>query len=302
MAKRYTIKHAIQLGTPSAPNDLAWDEWIDLPVKLSQRLQKNIRQGRVIHVHGVQAKLTGSGGNLDLGGAISGTMSWAPATKNTAKAWRHLFSVWRKQKSQIVNGIGPMVRYDDFEVAYNADTINSRTSTVLTTGLQDTTPESVTIYGGSVDGTNVSLYDSFQSAQQQPEPSRFPISNSVVKQSKFNYQFPSPATVPIHASWSTIDAQTSHDSGAQIQSDYQVVRDGASLCGVLVTRGKLLPENVGATVQDDLTLELYITCSIGMPLVKVPSRYGGSRMSKTKWTYGKSRRRAWRTYRKRSRK
>jgi len=273
MAKRYTVKHTITLGTPSDPNDLAWNEWIDLPVLLSQRLQKNIRQGRVINIHGIQAHLSApNSGNLDLGGAISGKVRWAPATKNSAKAWRHLFGVWRKQKAQIVNGIGPQVRYDDFEVAYNISDISPRTSTLLTTGLLDTTPESVTIYGNSSDGTNVSLSDTFSSGQQLASPSRFPLSNNIVKESKYTLEFPAARTHPISASWSTIDAQSGHDSGAQIQSEYSMVRDGASLCGRLITYGQLLPENVIDSIQDELILELYITCSIGAPLVKASSK------------------------------
>ena len=119
MAKRYELTKQITIQTPSDPNELSFDETIDLPVLLSQRLQKNIRQGRVINIHSVKAHIEApQSGNLDLGGAVSGTMYHCPATKNSASAWRHAFATWRKQKSLIVNGIGPMVRFDDFEVGF----------------------------------------------------------------------------------------------------------------------------------------------------------------------------------------
>lgn len=269
MAKRYQVTHEINLLTPSDPNELAFDETIDLPVLLSQRLQRNVRQGRVIHIHSVKAHIEApQSGNLDLGGAVSGTMYHCPATKNSARAWRHAFATWRKQKGMIVNGIGPMVRYDDFEVAWNSDFIHSRTSNLLTTGLLDQNAESVCIYGQSTEASDVTLEDIYESAQGPVVASKFPISNNVVKPSKFVATFPDAQKTTFGASWSTIDAQSGHDSGAQIQSPVSYLQDSASLCGVVRVFGNLLPENTIDHVQDDLQVRLTFTVSIGTSLVK----------------------------------
>ena len=297
MAKRYNVTHQITLGTPSDPNELAFDAKIDLPMLLSQRLQKNIRQGRVINIHSVKAHVEAPpSGNLDLGGAISGTMYHCPATKNSASAWRHAFATWRKQKSLIVNGIGPMVRYDDFEVAWNSDFVDSRTSTLLTTGMLDDQSESVCIYGASTEAEDVTLQDIYQSAQALPTTSKFPISNNVVKPSKFTAVFPEAQKTNFACSWSTIDAQTGHDAGAQIQSPVSYISDSASLCGVVRVFGHLLPENVIGTTQDDLEIRLTFTVSIGSSLVK--TRYYTPKRKYTR-KGGKSSARRTRRYRKR---
>jgi len=296
MAKRYNVTHQITLDTPSDPNELAFDTTIDLPVLLSQRLQKNIRQGRVINIHSVKAHVEAPpSGNLDLGGAISGTMYHCPATKNSASAWRHAFATWRKQKSLIVNGIGPMVRYDDFEVAWNSDHIGSRTSTLLTTGMLDDQSESVCIYGNSTEADDVTLQDIYDSARAQPTSSKFPISNNPVKPSKFVAVFPSAQKTNFGCSWSTIDAQTGHDAGAQIQSPTSYIQDSGSLCGVVRVFGHLLPENVIGTSQDQLEIRLTFCVSIGSSLVKTYT-------PKRKSTKGGKRyvRKPRRTYRKRS--
>ena len=303
MARRYQVTESIPLGTPSDPNTLAVQGVVDLPLLLSQRLQKNIRQGRVINIHSVKASIDApSAGNLDLGGAVVGELRHCQATNNSAKAWRHLFAVWRKQKSQQVEGVGPMVRYDDFELGYNSSFLgNNRISTVYASGINDAQSEHVVLYGASSEGSVVTLEDTFESMRPQPSPSRFPLSNAVGKESKFTSEFPPTVISPFGASWSAQDNQVSHDSGAQVQQPTTYIQDSASLCGLVYYQAKLLPENVGATVQDDLVLELTFTVSIGSSLATIPSRKN-RRMSSYKWTSHNRKSRKWKTYRKRGRK
>ena len=282
MAKRYQVTKTIQLGTPDEPDDFAFDEKIDLAVLLSQRLQRNVRQGHVFNIHKIEGNLKVLNDPLneqevDLGLAVQGEAYWCPATKNSARAWRHAFSVWRKQKALRANAIGPMVRYDDFEVGWNTGYTDPRTSTLFTTGIDDDTAEKVMIYGSSTDGDDVSLADIFDSAQPQPSPSRFPLSNSVVKESKFTYEFPQSRRANFGCYWSTVDSGVTpapvggdpgFDSGASYGSTPAFITDGASLCGVMSVRGRILPENTATHFQDDLLLDLTITVSIGTPLVR----------------------------------
>jgi hypothetical protein len=295
MARKYQVQHTVPLGTPSDPNSVVAQGVIDLPVLLSQRLQRNIRQGRVIHIHSVQASLSApASGNLDLGLGVVGEIRHCPATKNSVKAWQHLFGVWRKQKALKVAAIGPMVRYDDFEVGYNSSFLgNDRISTLYTTGNADDTDEHAVIYGGSTEASHVSLEDMYEAMVPKPSASRFPLSNEVVKASKFTEEFPPTVKTPFGASWSAIDAQENHDSGAQFQQPIQPIHDTASLCGVVYFMAKAIPENVITSIQDDLELTLTFTVSIGSSLVPKPrpkTTKGGKRVGR-KSTRRKYRRR-----------
>lgn len=311
MAKRYQVKKTFTLGTPSDPDEFVVNEQWDLALSLSQRLQRNVRQGRVFNIHSVQAQLVPphETGNQDLGLAFTGALAWCPATKNSASAWRHAFKVWQRQKQLAVNAVGGMVRYDDFEVAWGSDKITPRTSTLYAEGFTDSDTESVVIYGDSLSGlgvTNrVTLEDIYESARPQSSPSRFPLSNVVVKESKFTAEFPPSQSVPLAASWSAIDAQTGHDAGAQIQAPKTYISDGKSLCGVLNIHGYCLPENVAGTEQDDLLLVVTLEVSIGSSLAAPSSRPIQRRSTPYKrkvWDSPKARhykkRMAWKRYRK----
>jgi len=282
--KRYQVTKSIQLGTPADPDDFSFDEQIDLAVLLSQRLQRNVRQGHVFNIHKIEGQLSVLNDplntqELDIGVAVQGEALWAPATKNSARAWRHAFSVWRKQKSLAANAIGPMVRYDDFEVAYNYGYVDSRTSTLYAGGLEDGQTEQVCIYGNSNEGEDITLEDIYESAQPIHSPSRFPISNAMVKSPKFLEEFPPHRVANFGCHWSAInEASVSVDSGASYGSTPAYITDGACLAGVLVVRGRMLPENTASHIQDDLMIDLTITVSIGSPLVST----GPKRKSKPK--------------------
>lgn len=302
MAKRYQVHSSHDLTTPSAPDDLVVDTTVDLAVLLSQRLQKNIRQGRIINLHSVKASLKPTvGGGQDIGVAFTGEVWHCPATKNSAKSWREAFKVWNAQKKLRANAVGSLVRYDDFEVAWNASyTDPQRTSTLFATGMNDTAAESVVIYGTSTSGDDITLEDIFESAQGQPEPSRFPLSNAIVKQSKFFDEFPNPVKTPIGAHLSATAAQQSFDSGATVSQPTSYIQDSSTLCGVVKIQGYMLPENTLGHIQDDMTLQLTYTVSIGPSLATIPSRKN-RRMSSYKWTSHNRKSRKWKTYRKRGR-
>tara|TARA_B110000003_G_scaffold273745_1_gene312123 strand:- start:825 stop:1706 length:882 start_codon:yes stop_codon:yes gene_type:complete len=291
MARKYSETFTIPLGTPSDPNEYVFQRYLDVAKMASQRLQKNIRQGRVFHLHNVKTQLIApSSGNLDQGVSLVGRLMWAPATRNSVKAWQEAFKTWMAQKKLSINAVGSNVRYDDFEVAYSSNGVDARTSALYASGNTDTDLESVAIYGSSVSGDVVTLEDIYESAQDQAPPSRFPLSNTVVKESKFTSEFPNPQTVPHSASWSAIHVDgASFDTGAQVQSGDVDILDGASLCGVLYMDGKMLPENTTFHIQDELYLMVTLTYSIGRSLVRRKAKKGGKSRGRrtTKRTYRK---------------
>ena len=276
MAKRYQVMKTIALGTPDHPDDFVFDESVDLAVLLSQRLQRNIRQGHVFNLHKIEGQVRVLNDplntqELDIGVAVQGEAIWCPATKNSASAWRHAFGVWNKQKKLAVNATGPFVRYDDFEIAYNTEYTSSRTSTLYTSGIPDVTPEKVVIYGDSTSGDDICLSDIYESARPQSAPSRFPLSDSIVKESKYTHEFPRSRQARFGCHWSAIDSgdiTNIIDSGASIGSTPAFITDGACLAGVVVVRGRMLPENTTMHDQDEMVLDITFTVSIGTPLVR----------------------------------
>ena len=268
MAQRYTVTKKFNIEQPDDSNDAQFDEMIDLPLLLSQRLQKNIRQGHVIKIHKVQLGLKPRGGDLETGMSVSCSLEWCPATRNSVKAWQMAFNTWRAQKRLKMSAVGQGVRYDDFEVAYRQEQINTRTSNLFATGLQDDNDESMCIYGVSTADVDLTLEDIFNSAQPQLAPSSFPLGGTV-KPSKFTSEFPPPRYLNVGANWSTIIATGlgAGDSGAAYNADAVYIEDKNSLCGVIRAKGFVLSEDLSGPTADELELFMNITCEISTPLV-----------------------------------
>lgn len=313
MPRQYEVTKTWILDTPSDADEFVIDDQVDLALLLSQRLQRQVRQGRSFRLHAVQASLKPAGGNHDIGVAVQGTVSFAPATKNSVKAWQHAFHVWKKQKSLRVGAFGHIVKYDDFEVAYDVASINSRTSTVFAEGMNDSDTESLCIYGTSSDGvliTNrVTLEDIYESAKQSSlNPSRFPMDNATVKESKFTQQFPDARAVPFGAHLSATSADPGFDSGATVSLHKTYVKDGATLAGVLRVYATMLPENTAEHIQDAMKLTLTFTVSMGSPLViskaakRGYNRWSAKQGMKRRGPHATSsrRRKAWKRYRSKS--
>jgi len=288
MARRYTLSTTVTAQQNDDANVLAFDTQVDLAMLLSQRLQRNVRQGHVFKVHKMSVGLTPAGGDLDTGLSVAGTVRWCPATKHSVKAWQMAFNTWRRQKRLTINAVGQGVRYDDFEVSFGDQYVNSRTSTLYASGMGDTSTEKVCIYGASNEGDDVTLEDIFESAQPQALPSRFPMTNSVVKEPKFDEEFPPAQLHSYGANWSTIVAAgtAEPDSGASYNADPVYFQDNSCLAGLVIAKGYVLAEDVAGAIEDTLTLRLNFTVSLGSPLVKStkPKRKSTKRKSTTKRT------------------
>lgn len=293
MARKYQTTFTIPVGTPSDPNEDAFNAYLDLSRALSQRLQRNVRQGHVYNIHKVESQvLVPDSGNFDQGVAVSGTLAWCPATKNSVKAWQEAHKVWRAQKKLSINAIGDSVRYDDFEIGWSSNHAesNDRISSLYASGNADEDLEDIVIYGSSAAGDVVTLADLWMSAQDQAPPSRFPLSNAVVKQSKFVSEFPTAQKAGITCFWSASHVEgASFDTGATIQNGVSYVADGASLAGVLYVEGKMLPENTIGHIQDEVYLHITVTYSLGTSLLPYRRKKGGkkSRGKRSRRTYRK---------------
>ncbi len=308
MARKYTVHHTIAMTPQDSANvsALQVNAMVDLPLLLSQRLQRNVRQGHVIHLHKVSAQVRPVvDGEYDLGTSVVGEIYHCPATKNSAKAWRHAFAVWRKQKMLKVGALGPTVRNDDFEIGWNNDLKSGRTSTIKTTGMNDDTDEDVVIYGTSSDDDELTLQDMFNSLQPLPSPSRFPIGNSVVKEAKYTTTFPMAQKTPFVAHWSGKHSDnntptgvldwTNVNSGMSGSISQFELQDTGTLCGVLRVRAFLGPGDDATTTPDEAVLALTFTVSIGTPLAITT---GGKKKAVRRTSGAKGGRRAKRSRRK----
>lgn len=310
MAKRYTVTQTLAVGPNTGTgSDLVVDGTIDIPLLLSQRLQRNVRQGHSFNIHKAQFSLqhAGTASDEDVGLALVGSMLHCPTTKNSARAWRTVFANWRKQKMLKVGALGPTVRFDDLEFAWSSGFTDSRTSTIFTTGLEDSYPEDLVIYGDSVASDSntqgsLSLEDTFESLQRTPQTSLFPLGGTV-KDRKWTQQFPEPVQTPFVAHFSTNGTETHAGATAGMSVCYPM--DKAALCGVVRVFAQSKPLDTINHLPDDMTLKVTLTVSIGQSLATVPTkRSRGYTVKNGKkrvaYTHASRKRIAWRTYRKRS--
>lgn len=175
------------------PSMTNWAEGvIQVDQELSKELGRTIRNGNSFRLVGFGSALRGVSGGADLDGGFAGTtvVQFCPVTKNGVGAWQSLQKQWMKQK-RLSSGVGKYVRFDDFEVGWDATTLLpiGRNSTILMDGLKDTTTEQIGIYGTSVDGTYVSLSGYYNNLNPIPEPSEDPF-GAVIKTAKFTDKFP----------------------------------------------------------------------------------------------------------------
>lgn len=279
-AKRYQVQVKIPLTAHDEGEDIVAEGQIDIALLLSQRLQKNVRQGRTFKVHTVETSILPQPNvEYDTGLAIGAEIRWCPASRKSVQAWQHLYSVWRKQKGLRVGAMGMITRYDDFEIAFNEPNCTTRTSTVYTDGMGDSDTERCIIYGNSGDFADgeVSLEDLAISAQPVASPSRFPISNAVVKTSKFDEMFPAPFVVQSGAHFSSV-FDPSFDSGASFGRSYVPISDNSTVAGVLAYKIWALAEDTMNNVSDEAYAIITLTVSMGSSMVPSSrSKKGGKR-------------------------
>lgn len=210
------VQHTVNLTQPNNAEQ-NWDNGvIQVDAILSEQLGRTIRNGNQFRLVGMGASLRGFQGSGDIDTGFAGTASIyaAPTTRHSVKAWQGLYKLWRKQKQLTATAVGQGVRYDDFEVGWDATNPlgAGRTSTIKTLGMGDATPEQVTIYGNSTDGGITSLRDYYDKMSSQAVPSYNPF-GSIVKQPKWAYKFPDRLELTAPATFSSmVDTESDPDA------------------------------------------------------------------------------------------
>lgn len=200
------------------PTTALVNDQFDLSIELSKRFGKNIRQGHAFRIVGYQAYLTPLGaGDADTGIAAAVELRYAPVTKHSVRAWRQMFTKWKKQK-QLSGKVGQYVRYDDFELCYAAGLNTGRTSKIYAGGLGDTNEEYISIYDSASSGVRTGLADMYNSYQpvDGAGTDEFGVS---IKDPKFTQYFPVEQRLSTVAHLSSIAQWTDIQEDGVIQLD-----------------------------------------------------------------------------------
>lgn len=286
------VQKAIQILAPDDPSANWATGTIQVDKILSEELGRSIRNGNSYRLVGYGASLRGfdSASDLDIGFAGVATVQYCPVTKNGVGAWQSLQKQWMQQK-RLASAVGKYVRYDDFEVAWDATHPlgAGRTSTILMSGLNDANAESVGIYGTSVDGTYVSLEDYYDSLNPIAEASKDPF-GVVIKEPKFTDKFPDYRALEMPATFSAsietnfvpdaLHGGNASGSMTWLPADNHMSHMTGTLRyffkGVSYNRTTVPP-----TIPDELKLVITLVYEGWAPLAKVRSARGTKRIPST---------------------
>jgi hypothetical protein len=256
---------------------------------LSKELGRQIRNGNSFRLVGYGSSLRGFIGSSDQDVGFAGVTSiqYVPVTKNGVGAWQSLQKQWMKQK-QLSSGVGKYVRYDDFEIGWDATNLltAARNSTIRMSGLGDLTPESVGIYGTSVDGTFVSLASYYDNLNPIPEASEDPF-GAVIKEPKFQNKFPDFRILTAPSSFSAqVDTGTTPDSyaGGIATGDINwLPADNhlSHMTGTLRYFFKGVSPDTAGQIADELKLTITLVYEGWAPLAELRSAKGTKRIPTT---------------------
>ena len=259
------------------PDDAQTDVFsgqVDLAYELSQVLGHEIRQGQSFRVIGMQATVKGfaGGGDLDVGGSTVVGAAYIPTNSHARKAWNNVFQQWSKQK-RLAGAVGQQVRYDDMEFAWEATTIDSRTSTIYQ-NLADNAAEHLVLNGNSTIGTDFSLSDYYNSAYAKAPPSLDHFTNTVIKPAKTgDTMFPEQQifyTTGTHSSMVDSSPIPDYLGGAISMNNFQFFPADNHInvfCGLMYLFGKVMPPDTAGQDADEFQIVVTIAVEGWTPLV-----------------------------------
>ena len=257
------VTRTIPVDLSNNPGDSTYNTYVDLAMLLSEYYGKNIRQGQNFKLGGIQATLHPSE-DLDIGMNASVKHTYIPTVKHSRKAWNMLFSQWKAQKL-LAGKVGQHMRYDDFELGWDASSAYhsaTRTSTMFSSGIGDTTSEKLMLTGSSTAGTDHTLLDYYNSQHRARSESIDPFTGAVIKAAKFNTTSPFPAEQVL---WSTSTASSMVDSnatpdmlgGAIANDSYTPFPSPANvMCGVMKLNVYVMPDDTGSQIEDAMSLTI----------------------------------------------
>lgn len=188
----HLVNYEITIEQPDDP-DLNWSNGvIQVDELLSKKLGRTIRNGNSFRLIGYGATLRGFSGSSDQDVGFAGVLSmqYCPVTAHSVGAHQKLFRAWNRQK-KLKSAVGEFVRYDDFEVGWSPafPLPAGRNSTIRMEGINDASDETITIYGTSIAGSDVTLQE-FYNNLNPVNPASENYTGGVIKEPKFSEHFP----------------------------------------------------------------------------------------------------------------
>lgn len=246
---------------------------IDLPLLLSQKYGRMVRQGHSVQVTGIQARLRPMDSGYDVGLAISGSMGFVPTTKHSRRAWNEAYRMWRKQKA-LGARVGSTVNSDDLEFCWSDSDATNRTSHIFATGMGDTIGADMGLTGASNESGLTQYFglgDFYDSSHPIAPPSTQHWDSAVFKAKKYSDLFPQTEYCYFSSEFSTVHsdnptATSLYDdalSGASAHTDIMEFPEPVNaLCGLLKFTWYTIPDDTGTQNQGDDVAEVDIVIFI----------------------------------------
>ena len=247
--------------------------YVDLALELSKLYGRNIRQGNTFYVSSVQIAMRPVGSGYDSGLAHTTRGQYIPATKHVKSAWQSGFRTWRRQNRLYAGATGSKTRFDDFELAYDASNLNSRTSKIYQSGVADTSADSCVLIGSS-SSSIFSLEDYYESLNPPALPSRYSWNNTVIKDAKFDSKFPVAREFFVTGNMSTVVTDDTENalSNLIVIGDGTNMLSGASstaplykppewmnvMCGLMKFESYVIADDTSVQAPDEAILEFVI--------------------------------------------
>lgn len=273
--------NAGMIETPNNSNDPVATGTVDLALLLSEYYGKNIRQGQNFTLTGVQAVLkprdTGADEDFDLGGSVAVKLDYLPTTAHSRRAWNQAFTSWTRQKKlSNLRGLHP-VRNEDFEAAWHADHVTSRTSKMNYSMVDNSSSEDFVLTGETHHGDDWSLPDFYNTTNPAPQRTANHYDGTLYKDNKYGgTKFPE-----VQSIWTTADASAMVNyygvnalyGSASMDAPWDTLPSPAQvLCGLFEFKAWLIAEDTSMQIEDNMDLFLSFAIKKWKPLVFRPKR------------------------------
>lgn len=259
------------------PNNASanWAEGvIQVDELMSKKLGRTIRNGNSFRLIGYGATLRGfnTGSDQDVGFAGVANLRYCPVTAHSVGAHQKLFRAWNRQK-KLKSSVGEFVRYDDFEVGWSPahSLAAGRQSNIAMEGINDATLETISIYGNSVAGSDVTLQEFYDNLNPVNDASEN-YTGSIIKEPKFDKHFPIEGQLAASATFSaTTDVTSIPDTlaGQVALADMQWLPSDnhiSHLTGTLYYFFKGVAGDTAAQIADELKLIITLAYEGWSPL------------------------------------
>lgn len=286
--------HYVNLTVDLQQPDEPGDDWavgvLQVDELLSQKFGRTIRNGNQFRLVGYGSSLRGYDSSADVDSGFAGvtTVRYCPVTANSVGAHQSMYKAWLAQK-KLSSAVGEYVRYDDFEVGWDATypLSGARKSQIKMGGLSDTTFEEIVIYGPSAGGVTVALENFYDNLNPIAAPSEDYV-GSVIKDAKFIDKFPDFVELSMPTSFSsnvavesTPDALSGAVATGQVQwlpSDNHL----SHMTGTLLYYFKGIPGDTGSQIADELRLTLTLVYEGWSSIAPKARRSSASKKATTK--------------------